>query len=844
MTLISTNGDSISTWWTLSVTADRSQVQLECATGNGPALCLTAQVPLQQGAWTLLTFCYSETNSAIFANDQLVASGGGLPSVPAALAPSTGLVIGSTLDGQPADGQFDEFAAFCRTIYPRGHTNPWGLDPAWDISIYYSDYAPIAALGPIGSGTGASLASRPSMLASASNSSSTSLMSLLAANTNNFQPPTSTNGLTLVYPTPKSGCFYSLQDPGSCPLPYGSFFQSLNCWAIGDPTNGVYLIDDSSMDYSSYTRDPPGATNSSPSVDTNGFYLSISGVSNGVANVVMHGTTNGGSYTLLSSESLSINSSGSFDGLTQNWLVEQDVLGAPGRSWTPLLVPTFGRTNLFLYAHTGPDDGPRVLFLQITGVDHGTAKVMVYSTAAGQNYDIVSSQSITTPTGAWTSEGLFVGQTNWTPTTVATGSRNPLFLRARSWADSTSSGIPDWWMTKYFGPNRGSWPDPYAELMKDGWTVLDDYQNSWNPWVAHTPPTPSGLSIICVSSNDVVLNWNPSWGSVTGYTVVRWPNITNNLPAGTTSFTDNSGFNDVDPNLGLPRYQIQVHYVGGDSAFTDIWSDSGSAGFVEDGAAITLARGSQNSVVLTANALPEGAAKIRLTRLINYSGPLGYTNLDLVVSSLVDGKFSLPQDWLYGAPPAADDWRAWGASPWWQQALATNSAQGDRFYAQSGPAVGLPFFDGRVQLKQNLAFILRAANQVAPLSFKWTDDFYNDWGDYYFSCPSNYAYSSFVSLDTNYVAWMSGILDFTPFRDNYLFRNFAFNAQAFDGLGGITLGPQCCDQSTGGVFIFDASIAPMYSFPGPIATGTPIPSILSPDTRSGCISLLTTMAIT
>ena len=57
--------------------------------------------------------------------------------------------------------------------------------------------------------------------------------------------------------------------------------------------------------------------------------------------------------------------------------------------------------------------------------------------------------------------------------------RPSLFLSARSWVDSTGSGIPDWWLLQYFGRTD---LDPYALCPSgDGWTILQAYQNGWNP---------------------------------------------------------------------------------------------------------------------------------------------------------------------------------------------------------------------------------------------------------------------------------------------------------------------------------------------------------------------------
>jgi hypothetical protein len=74
------------------------------------------------------------------------------------------------------------------------------------------------------------------------------------------------------------------------------------------------------------------------------------------------------------------------------------------------------------------------------------------------------------------------------------GGLRPLFLSARSWVDSTGSGIPDWWEQYYFVTNG---LDPYALCPSgDGWTLLQAYQNGWNPNLFYTPPPPQNVAAV------------------------------------------------------------------------------------------------------------------------------------------------------------------------------------------------------------------------------------------------------------------------------------------------------------------------------------------------------------
>ena len=151
LAMVTTNGNTSAPWWELVITSDGNNVQLICPESGTPAVCLSAPVAFQAGTWIMFTVCYTETNSAIFVNDQLAVSGAGLPSLPDLLAPFTSLTIGSAFDGQsPAAGQIDELAAFSgRNHFRQIPGYEFGLNPAWDIERYYGYLAPIAALGPI-----------------------------------------------------------------------------------------------------------------------------------------------------------------------------------------------------------------------------------------------------------------------------------------------------------------------------------------------------------------------------------------------------------------------------------------------------------------------------------------------------------------------------------------------------------------------------------------------------------------------------------------------------------------------------------------------------------------------
>jgi hypothetical protein len=172
----------------------------------------------------------------------------------------------------------------------------------------------------------------------------------------------------------------------------------------------------------------------------------------------------------------------------------------------------------------------------------------------------------------WNIETNFLGASGqfWTPVSIPLSGRPNLFLSARSYISSDSSGIPDWWEQYYFGTNG---VDPYALCPSgDGWTILQAYQNGWNPNNFYTPPTPTGLTVKYYGpSNNVVISWNPSPGPVIGYTVGR-----STFSGGPTNYfplpNQTTMLDALAPGISTPSspvaYQVMAQYPRGSSAWT------------------------------------------------------------------------------------------------------------------------------------------------------------------------------------------------------------------------------------------------------------------------------------
>lgn len=160
--LATVSGGTSEVWWSLVVSPDGDEVHLVCQTESGPQSCLQAEVNWKAGSWHLITVGFTPTNSALFIDDQLAASGDGLATIPSEAAPYTSLTIGSAANGTtPAQGQFEELSVFSgRKRMQQVMGNIFGLSRDWEIGIYWASLSKTAALGPISDEEIAARASR------------------------------------------------------------------------------------------------------------------------------------------------------------------------------------------------------------------------------------------------------------------------------------------------------------------------------------------------------------------------------------------------------------------------------------------------------------------------------------------------------------------------------------------------------------------------------------------------------------------------------------------------------------------------------------------------------------
>ena len=231
-----------------------------------------------------------------------------------------------------------------------------------------------------------------------------------------------------------------------------------------------------------------------------------------------------------------------------------------------------GGTN---YGFATPDYGTN-LWLAFSSLIGNTAALVLSNTQADILYEIQAKNDLSQSN--WFSLSFVYGSElmNWTPSWTATSTATNLFMRIRSWQDSTGTGIPDWWWLNYFGQLTNV--SAYTSLAGDGLTSLQKFQMGLNPTNYYNPHPVPGFFGSLVGSN-VVLEWLPASGPVSNYTVQRGVVNTN---TGLYTFTQvallastNNVFVDVGAisNLNAQSniYMMEALYPGGSVSATNTW---------------------------------------------------------------------------------------------------------------------------------------------------------------------------------------------------------------------------------------------------------------------------------
>jgi len=496
--------------------------------------------------------------------------------------------------------------------------------------------------------------------------------------------------------------------------------------------------------------------------------------------------------------------------------------------------PGDGGTNSFTpdgASYIAPDYGTNVWIAQVA-VSSGYLTGIGTNTLAAVQYEIQSRTNLLQ--SDWQSEGSILGSalTNWTPLSVAQIGRTNLFIRLKSWASSDASGLPDWWELEYFG-TTGINPNA-QDAAGDGWSNWQKFQMGLNPNVFYTPPAPQ-LAVSYGPNSVANASWLPAPGPVTGYTLERdyydysdFPfggvyTQTFNLSSNTDSYADNlSGDNGIDPEGWGPSlfvsYTLTANYNGGNSPSSTVWLEN-SGSYIPLVSVYIIGSGSQETPYLVVPTLPPNTAALQLTRVDRGANAISGT-FTVLVTAITNGLYPLPAAWE-GSADSPENYF------WWVQTISANGFTNNPTSIQSlgftiaGYTWPPPFYDGRAQLKQNLIFLLRAANEHN--SFQFTE-IATDNSTTPFVNPTNYAYAGLYRSDNQ--NWgPNGYFDSSlPFEDNNQYRNFMLSLspnQDIDGNGELTTG---AGESLYYVLLLDP---PTYQFQTPAAGVTNIPPLLA-----------------
>jgi hypothetical protein len=470
---------------------------------------------------------------------------------------------------------------------------------------------------------------------------------------------------------------------------------------------------------------------------------------------------------------------------------------------------------------------------------NNTASLFVVNSTADILYEVQGCTNLAQRN--WFTEGFVVGSelTNWTWANFYVSKKGDLFLRIRSWQNSDDSGLPIWWESEYFGTNVVN--SDAQDSAGDGWTIYQKFEMGINPSQFVTPPTPQGVMVnYDANTATATINWLPSPGSVTSYTVQKiyiptsdgyTPAQTNYFSSTTTSYTDNVSANQ--PNSWANgtitvTYSVRANYAGGDS----VWS--AAVPLEASNFAARIGGGAQGTAILVVSAMPPNTTEIQLTELNEtplsdgYSGVV--TNIAIAISQFINNYCALPDVQTTAS----------GFCEWVAQAVGSNgrvsascvvsdSPFEDSLYSPETNWIVAPFYDERAELKQNLIFQLRAATVNMPLSFAiGSSPFYGigSFGAFYGQCdyPTNYAYAGFFQFANSSLKSMNlyGAFDvYLPFEENYLFRNLVFSAADVDANGVFTNATSSSSESP---IVLNNS--PKYQFQTE-ANGTVFPDVLT-----------------
>jgi hypothetical protein len=208
------------------------------------------------------------------------------------------------------------------------------------------------------------------------------------------------------------------------------------------------------------------------------------------------------------------------------------------------------------------------------------ASLFVVNSAADILYEIQGTTNLAHPN--WVTEGFVDGSelTNLTAASLLAGRTGSLFLRIRSWQDTTGTGIPDWWWLTYFGQITNVDANA-ADPAGDGYGDLQKFQMGLNPTNYYNPnPPPAFFGCLDASGTNAFLEWSNAPGPVVNYIIQRGIQDTNNnysysqigvVSSNATFFEDVGAITNANAQNNI--YNLWAVYAGGGNfSGTNSWT--------------------------------------------------------------------------------------------------------------------------------------------------------------------------------------------------------------------------------------------------------------------------------
>jgi hypothetical protein len=604
-----------------------------------------------------------------------------------------------------------------------------------------------------------------------------------------FPPlPAPYNTLTLVDNPPLVGTFWSLSNTNWPPLPY-DYCPSCGIYLLPD---GDFLVDDRSTPPPSpmvAQHFPPANTN----LYSTNLWLHLDWMTNNTLGVTAWNTQPGELYNILSKTTLQ----------SPSWTIETQITGASNQTWTSFQLDTQSRSAWFLWATNTDSALPPTawpsnsLHLELIGIHTSSPVLRVHGTSSAYSVQVMSKTNMA---DAWAPFGPRLLDTNsqgWmdVPLSLGHGTNSQFFWAYSPDYSSTGGDIPDWWLIKYFGTTDVNPMDSYSG---DGLSLTYRFQHGLDAKSFSTPPGPTGLKVYYNGTSTVTLTWNQAPGPVLDYTIERSiPSLsqTNDFTSVVAATFTDSSFPDISFGnayfSGTPNYRVRARYSNGYSAWSDavlIYPRDPSLNFYQINGAVHLIRGTNGQLYLATSLLPQNFTWLRLRGELYSNFVLSSTNWDIPATNFVGGVYYLPPS----LAPVLTQLHYWYVETMDAQSNALlvaylNSSGFGEGPIDLGAPQWVPFYDGREQLKENLSFLLRAADLNEPFQFDLED--YPEPFDYKtYACRNDYVVSSFYVPAELQGAPIVGQDEYLPYWMNYLYRNFAFALTNVDQNGYFTTG--------------------------------------------------------